>query len=75
MAATKYFLYSSEQLKLRKSVEAKMGRTFKTGTVIVNGTRKPFTELSSKPTSRFSDAIIVASGDPTLMNYTLPEGG
>ena len=75
MAAIKYFLYSSEQLKLRKSVESKMGRKFKTGTVIVNGTRKPFTELSSKSTSRFSDAIIVASGDPSLMNYTLPEGG
>ena len=75
MAATKYFIYSSEQLKLRKSVEAKMGKTFKCGTVIVNGTRKPFTELSTRPTSRFSDAIIVAQGDPTLMKYTLPEGG
>lgn len=75
MAATKYFIYSSEQLKLRKSVEAKMGKTFKCGTVIVNGTRKLFTELSTKPISRFSDAIIVAQGDPTLMKYTLPEGG
>ena len=75
MAATKYFIYSSEQLKLRKSVEAKMGKIFKCGTVIVNGTRKPFTELSPRPTSRFSDAIIVAQGDPTLMKYTLPEGG
>lgn len=75
MAAIKYFLYSSEQLKLRKSIESKMGRTFRTGMVIVNGTRKPFTELSSNPTSRFSDAIIVAKGDPTLMSYTLPEGG
>lgn len=75
MAATKYFIYSSEQLKLRKSVEAKMGKNFKCGTVIVNGTRKLFTELSPRPTSRFSDAIIVAQGDPTLMKYTLPEGG
>lgn len=75
MAAIKYFLYSSEQLQLRKSVEQKMGKRFKPGIVIVNGTRKPFTELSSKPTSRFADAIVVASGDPTLMNYTNPEGG
>ena len=75
MAATKYFLYSSEQLKLRKDVETRMGRKFKPGTVIVNGSRKLFTELSPNPTSRFSDAIVVAQGDPTLMNYTLPGGG
>ena len=35
---------------------------------------KPFTELSSKPTSRYSDVKIVAEGDPTTMRYTLPEG-
>ena len=75
MATIKYFLYSSEQLKMRKSVESKMGKNFKPGVVIVNGTRKPFTELSSTPISRFSDAIIVAQGDPTFMNYTLPGGG
>ena len=75
MAAIKYFLYSSEQLQLRKSVEQRMGNVFKPGTVIVNGKRRPFTELSSNPKSRFADAIVVASGDPTLMNYTLPKGG
>ena len=72
MAATKYFLYSNEQLKLRKEVEARMGKKFIVGTVIVNGTRKPFTELSSTEKSRYSDAKIVAEGDPTIMRYTLP---
>lgn len=70
----KYFLYSAEQLKFRKALEEKMGKTFKVGHVIVNGTKKPFTELSSNPTSRFTDVKIVAQGDPALMNYTLPEG-
>lgn len=74
MASTKYFFYSSEQLKLRKSIEAKMGKKFTVGHVIVNGVRKPFTEMSSNNTSRFSDAKLVAQGDPSLIKYTLPEG-
>lgn len=72
--AIKYFLYSSEQLKFRKQVESKMGKNFKIGHVIVNGVKKPFTELSSSPKSRFTDAILVAEGDPNLMRYTLPKG-
>lgn len=72
--AIKYFLYSSEQLQFRKQVEERLGRKFIVGHVIVNGTRKPFTELSPTPESRFSDSKIVAQGDPTLMRYTLPEG-
>lgn len=75
MAQNKYFIFSHEQLRFRDKVESKMGKRFKPGHVIVNGVRKPFTELSTSPKSRFSDAIIVAEGDPTLMKYTLPERG
>ena len=74
MGTVKYFLYSSEQLKLRKQVESRMGKKFKAGVVIVKGVRKLFTELSSEPTSRFSDAKVVASGDPITMKYTMPTG-
>lgn len=74
MAQTKYFIYSSEQLKFRKEVESKMGKKFKVGHVIVNGIKKPFTELSSTSNSRFADAKIVAEGDPSMMVYTLPKG-
>lgn len=74
MASIKYFLYSSEQLKFRREMEERMGRKFNVGQVIVDGVRKPFTELSSTSTSRFSDSKIVAKGDPRYMNYTLPEG-
>jgi hypothetical protein len=71
--ATKYFYYSTEQLKLRKQVEAKMGKSFVAGYVFVNGLKKPFTEITStKGSSRFSDAKLVASGDPNLMKYTMP---
>ena len=74
MAVIKYFYYSSEQLKFLKAMEEKMGKKFSVGHVIVDGIRKPFTELTSNPKSRFADAKLVAEGDPTLMRYTLPEG-
>lgn len=72
MAMTKYFLYSYEQLQMRKEVELKMGKKFKVGYVVVGGIRKPFTELSSFPKSRFADAKLVTSGDPTIMVYSEP---
>lgn len=75
--AIKYFIYSAEQLKLRKEIELKMGRKFMVGHVIVNGVRKPFTELSSNPpsaSSRYADAVLVASGDPSTMKYSMPGG-
>lgn len=72
MAMTKYFFYSHEQLTMLKNVELKMGKKFKVGYVIVNGVRKPFTELSTSPKSRFADAKLVAQGDPSIMRYVEP---
>ena len=72
--AIKYFFYSSEQLRFRRQMEEKMGKKFAVGQVIVNGVRKPFTEISSSQTSRYSDAKLVAKGDTSVMKYTLPEG-
>ena len=74
MAVTKYFIYSYEQLQMRKQIENKMGKKFRVGHVVVDGVRKPFTELSSNSKSRFADAKIVAQGDPTIMIYTEPIG-
>lgn len=74
MASIKYFYYSSEQLKFRKDAEQKMGRKFRVGHVIVNGVKKPFTEISSSPSSRFPDARLVAQGNPDLLKYSLPGG-
>ena len=71
----KYFLYSSEQMNILKSINSQMGKRFLVGHVIVNGTKVPFTELSSTPKSRYTDAKIVAQGDPETMSYTLPIGG
>lgn len=73
-AKIKYFIYSAEQLQMMRSVESRLGKKFQVGQVIVNGVKKPFTELSLTDKSRYSDAKIVAQGDPDKMSYTLPGG-
>lgn len=70
--ATKYFFYSSEQLKFRIDTEKKMGKTFRVGHVFVNGTKKPFTEVSLSNVSRYPDAKLVASGDSSVIRFTPP---
>lgn len=67
----KYFLYSAEQLKEKQEVLAKVGKLFTPGTVVVNGTRKNYTQLSDTPNlPRFIDTVIVAEGDITNITYT-----
>lgn len=68
----RYFLYSAEQFKMRSELEKKLGKTYMAGMVIVNGERKLFTELSTVPSSRFSDFKIITSGDPSKLTYKMP---
>ena len=72
--AYKYFLYSSQQATFMANVERNMGRTYRVGTVYTKGTKKSFTEMSSSPTSIYSDAKIVAEGEETSMKFNLPKG-
>ena len=74
MSQIKYFMFSREQMEFRKSMEANQGKRFKVGTVIVNGVRKPYTEMSDSGKSRYSDATIVAYGDISKIRYTPPKG-
>lgn len=74
MSQIKYFLFSREQMEFRKSMEAKQGKKFKVGTVIVNGVRKHYTEMSDSGVSNYSDAKIVAHGDISKIKYTPPKG-
>lgn len=74
MGQVKYFLFSREQMEFRKDIEARQGKKFKVGTVIINGVRKHYTELSDSGKSRYSDAIIVAHGDISRIKYTPPKG-
>ena len=64
MAEAKYYLYSANQAKLRKESESKIGKTYQLGTLIKNGRRLLFTEVSSNGKSIYSDAKVIYYGDP-----------
>lgn len=71
--AVKYFLYSREQDQFRRKVEAGMGKNYHPGMVIANGVSKPYTEISSTPSSkRYPDAVIVTSGEIENIRYRAP---
>ena len=67
-----YFLYSEQQNKERSEIEKKMSRVFSPGTVIVNGRKKIFTELSKSSSNRYPDCKIIAEGCKSKMMYTPP---
>ena len=67
-----YFLYSEQQNKERSEIEKKMSRVFSPGTVIVNGRKKIFTELSKSSSNRYPDCKIIAEGWKSKMMYTPP---
>ena len=65
-----YFLYSSEQMKIRKEADKKIGKDYKPGLVLVNGKYKQYTEIVNNPNNAtYSDAIVVASGVKSKMKY------
>lgn len=66
----KFFIFSLTQFKMRKDVEARLGREYKPGEVLVNGTYKQYTEIVNDPKeARFPDAVIIASGDIRFIKY------
>lgn len=69
----RYFLFSSSQYRFRREMEAKMGHAYKPGLIFVNGKRMMFTEISKTSTlTRYSDAKVVAYGEPSSFKYQLP---
>lgn len=67
-----YFIYSERQYKERTRIEASLARKFRLGTVIVNGKKQYFTELSRRPKNRYPDFKIVAEGYASQMRYIPP---
>lgn len=67
-----YFLFSSEQRKLRADIEKSIGKKYLPGKVLNNGKWKEYTEMSSNNKSRFSDSIIVAEGYINELRYVSP---
>ena len=72
-ANTRYFIFSSEQMKFQQEMAKKMGRNYVVGRVIVGGTRKNFTSMSATKSTGYSDEELVISGDYTKMKYTMPK--
>ena len=71
--ATMYFLYSEEQIAEKNNILISTGKKFVPGTVVVNGKRTKFTQLSeSASISRFIDTKIVASGELSDFTYQEP---
>lgn len=71
--ATMYFLYSDEQIAEKNNILSSTGKKFIPGTVVVNGKRTKFTQLSEAASiSRFIDAKIVASGELSDFTYQEP---
>lgn len=71
--AYKYFLYSKDHLDEQLTILEKRSKVFIPGTVVVNGVRKQFTQLSSSPTMpRFIDTKIVAEGEESSFKYDKP---
>ena len=69
----RYFIYSTEQMKLKRQMEKRLGRDLALGTVIVNGERKFFTEMVEDLSNvRYSDAILVIYADIREIKYTNP---
>jgi len=72
--AYKYFLYSQDQIKEKDNVLKSSGKVFVPGTVVVNGVKRQFTQLSNDPTMpRFIDTKIIAQGEMSSFTYTLPK--
>lgn len=65
-----YFLYSEQQRQQRTAIEARLSRTFIPGTVIVNGVRRKFTEMSLKNTNLYPDVKVIAEGYKSKIRYT-----
>lgn len=67
----RYFIYSAEQMKLRRTIENRLGRDLVLGTVMVKGESKQYTEMvEDLSTIRYSDAEIVTYGDLRELVYT-----
>lgn len=70
----KYFIYSKEEVKQRSEIEAKLGKKFFPGSIIINGRPKQFTQKVSNVESldRYSDYRIVAYQDVNTAKFTDP---
>lgn len=70
----RYFIFSKAQLKERTEVEAKLGKKFYAGTVIVRGKSQRYTQLVTDLNDiRYTDyKIILQTDNINQVKYTRP---
>lgn len=66
----RFFFFSHTQLEEKKTIAKRMNKEYYPGQVMVNGQAQPFTQISSKPTSNYSDAKLVISGRIDKVHHT-----
>lgn len=71
---TNYFIFSKIQLKERSDVEAKLGKQFFPGTVVVRGKTQRFTQLVSDLSKViYTDyKVVTQTDDLKSVKYTRP---
>lgn len=68
----KYFMFSSEQMKMKKEISQKIGTTYNPGVVFIGSSSKQFTDIIDDPAlAKFPDSIIVTSGELSSINYRM----
>lgn len=67
-----YFMYSLEHVSSKDEVEAKLGKRFVCGTVVVGGVKKKYSYKSTNKTflSQYPDARIIAEGYEKQISFT-----
>ena len=67
-----FFQFSKEQLDNRTKIEARIGKEFIAGKVVVKGKQKTFTQITKIAEHKYNDSKIVARGDLETMSFTEP---
>jgi len=66
----KYFIFSREQLNMKRNVAKKISQEYTPGSVFMGNKPKEFTDMIDDPKlAKFSDSIVIISGDPTTIKY------
>ena len=69
----RYFLFSMDYVNDKNAIYDKVNKIMVLGTVNYNGSKREFSSLSKTPSlHHYTDVRVVAQGDITKMQYTLP---
>lgn len=66
-----YFVFSKEQMDMKRELAKKRGKNLSLGQVIVNGVAKQYTDIVKDPNgSRYVDTVVVTKGYIKDIKYT-----